>query len=158
LFALGQESGRYDIEWLDLTHHFRALLTMRVPVPCLPNPAGPLQFAPFARLGLTYPEQALTWQTPGTAFVQLLSPSCAWLPNLGRPVQVLCLGTSLPAGVRVREILHMVFGALTLQTIQMDLLDSAGVLNPEAALWWQRNLDKVPTTREGFACEMVVNP
>ena len=153
LLALAQESGRYRIDGLDLRHDLRALVTMRVPVPCLPDPAGPLQFAPFARLGLSYEEQFLKWPTAGTAFAQLLSPLHAWLPNLGRPIQVLCLGTTLPAGIRVREILHMVFGALTLQTVQMDLLDSAGVLNPEAALWWQRNLDKVPITREGFVCE-----
>jgi hypothetical protein len=153
LFAMGQESGRYRVDGLDLTHDLRALVTMRVPVPCLPDPAGPLQFAPCARLGISCEEQFLKWPAPGTNFVQLLSPAHAWLPNLGRPIQALCLGTTLPAGIRLREILHMVFGALTLQTVQMDLLDSAGVLNPDAALWWQRNLDKVPITREGFVCE-----
>jgi hypothetical protein len=150
MLALGQESERYRVDGLDLSHDLRALLTMHVPVPCLPDPAGPLQFAPLARLGLSYEEHSLKWPAAGTSFVQLIFPRHAWLPNLGRPTQTLCLGASLPAGIRVTEILHMVFGALTLQTVQMDLLDAAGVLNPEAALWWQRNLDKVPTTREGF--------
>jgi len=152
LIALAQESGRYRIEWLDLAEDLRVLLTMRASVPCLPDPAGPLRFAPLAQIGLVYSEQALRWPTPGTSFTQIVAPRKVWLPNVSTESQVLCLGISMPAGIRATEIIHTVFGALTLRLIETDLLAAAGVLNPEAALWWQHNLDKLPTAHEPFAC------
>ena len=56
----------------------------------------------------------------------------------------------LPAGIPLKEIILMTYGALTMQTTQLDILDSAGVLNPFAADWWQRNTNRIPLSREPF--------
>jgi hypothetical protein len=163
LIALSQVSNRYRIEWLDLFDPLRLLVAMKVPVPCLPDPHGPLQIAQWAHIGLTYRAAAVRTAQPGTSFVEILSPRHVWLPNVtSDPTgpQILCLGPSLPAGVRTRDILFMVFGALTLQTVQMDALDPAGVLSREAAEWWQQrdNLKRVPLTREPFLSEPELKP
>ncbi len=151
LLAMAQLSGRLFIHWLDLCQAFRVLLTMRTPVPCRPGPDGALRVAAQATIGLTYRPEALRLPQPGFSFLQILEPGPVWHPNValdhGQP---LCLGPSLPAGIRVKELILMAYGALTLTSIQLDTADPAGVLNPEAADWWQRNLDKIPLSREPF--------
>jgi hypothetical protein len=37
-----------------------------------------------------------------------------------------------------------------MQNTLIDRLDPAGVLNPAAAEWWQRNTHLIPLTREPF--------
>ena len=64
--------------------------------------------------------------------------------------QVLCLGLSLPAGIRVTDLVILAYGALSMQTIQLDEGDSAGVLNPAAAAWWQLNRRLIPLSRDSF--------
>jgi hypothetical protein len=156
LLAMAQLTDRLKIHWLDLSADLRVKLEMRVPVGCLPDPAGPLQIAPWALLGVVYPEQAVILPQPGHAFVRILEPRRVWHSNVtsgtdpGDPNQLLCLGPSLPAGTPLKEILLMTYGALSLQTTQMDWLDSAGLLNPAAADWWQRNPHRIPLTKEPF--------
>ena len=88
---------------------------------------------------------------PGYAFVRILLPRPVWHSNVSPDLnQVLCLGPRLPAGIPLKEIILMTFGALTMQTTQLDLLDPAGVLNPAAADWWQRNTSRIPLSREPF--------
>jgi hypothetical protein len=65
-------------------------------------------------------------------------------------VQPLCLGARLPAGIRVKELVLMAYGALSMQTVMIDELDPAGVLNPVAARWWQANTDRIPLSRAAF--------
>jgi hypothetical protein len=154
LVVLAQVSRRLDVRWIDLAAGLRAKVDMEVPVPCLPDPAGPLQIAPRAVLGFQYPPQALVMPQPGYAFVSILAPRPVWLSNASADAsQALCLGARLPPGIPLREIVLMTYGALTLQTVQMDLLDAAGVLNPAAALWWQQNTHRIPLTREPFLRE-----
>jgi len=151
LLALAEMSRRLDVHWIDLTTDLRAKVRMRVPVPCRPHPDGPLRVAPFVFLGVTYPERAAILPQPGYAFVRILAPGPIWHSNVGpEPNQVLCLGPSLPAGIPLKEIVLMTYGALTMQTTQLDLSDPAGVLNPEAADWWQRNPQLIPLTIEPF--------
>lgn len=149
LVATGQESGRYHIDWMDLRDELRALLTIRVPVPCLPDPAGTLQFAPFAQVGLIYQEQAMRWSVPGTSFLQILRPAHVWLPSVASGVQIFCAGT-MPAGVRATQLLFILFGALTLRFIEMDVRSPQGVLNRDSAAWWLVNLRRVPQKFEPF--------
>ena len=52
LCRLAQISNRLVIAGLDLAVDLRADLLMRVTVPCLPDPAGPLKVADAARLGI----------------------------------------------------------------------------------------------------------
>ena len=151
LLALGRLSGRIHTHWLDLSVGLRAKVEMETPVPCLPDPAGELQVAPRAVLGLIYPPEAMLLPLPGYAFVRILQPRAVWHSAISQDVnQALCLGSSLPAGIPLREILLMTWGALTLQTTQLDILDPAGVLNPAAADWWLRNPHKIPLSREPF--------
>jgi len=151
LLALAQLSGRLIVHWLDLSAGLRAKVEMEVPVPCLPVPSGALQVAPRALLGVIYPQPAMIMPLPGHAFVRILAPRPVWHSTVSRdPNQVLCLGPSLPAGTPLKEILLMTYGALSMQTTQLDLLDPAGVLNPAAADWWQRNPARIPLTREPF--------
>jgi hypothetical protein len=151
LLALAQISGRLQVGWLDLSADLRALVELRVPVPLLPNPTGPLRVAPAARLGLCYPQQAAVLPQPGIAFVRILAPHPVWLPNVSPDrTQVLCLGTTLPAGILLKEIILMAYRALALLAVQMDALNAAGVLNPIAGDWWQHNTKMIPLCREPF--------
>ena len=151
LLALAQLSERLVVHWLDLSAGLRAKIEMVVPVPCLPDPAGPLQVVPRAWLGVIYPQEAVVTPLPGYSFVRILAPRPVWCANVSSdPNQVLCLGRSLPAGTPLKEIILMTYGALSLQTTQINLLDPAGVLNPAAADWWQRNTNRIPLTREPF--------
>jgi hypothetical protein len=139
------------VSWIDLSCGLRAKLELEVPVPCLSDPGSPLQIAPKAVLGLTYPAESIVLPMPGYAFVRLLHPSLVWHSNVSRDHnQILCLGPSLPAGIPVREILLLSYFALSLQAIQIDQMDPAGVLNPAAADWWQRNASRIPLSREPF--------
>lgn len=151
LLALAQISGRLIVHWLELRTDLRALLEMMVRVPCRPDPNGPLQVAVAARLGLIYREEALRLPQPGYSYIQVLAPGSVWHPNVSADAhQVLCLGTSLPAGMPVKEIILMTYGALTMKTVQMDPANAAGVMNPAAAEWWQRNSPMIPLSKEPF--------
>jgi len=149
--ALAQISNRLAILSLDLHDDIRLHLLMRVPVACLPDPGGPLQIAPVAELGIVYPSNAVTEPQPGYSFVSLLNPLPALYPNISSPAtgQRICLGTTL-VGIRLYEILFMVYRALTLQTVQFDAMDSAGIMNPTAADWFQRHPEKIPLTTASF--------
>src|SRR5262249_46370990 len=119
--------GRLAIGFIDLRGSMRVLLMLETPVPCRPAAGGPLGVATNAVIGLTYPREALFASLPGWSFVQILEPAHVWHPNVGGPGQVLCLGTQLPAGIRTRELILMTYTALSLQSVQIDEGDPAGV-------------------------------
>jgi len=151
LCRLAEVCGRLAIGQLDLSVDLRADLLLRVTVPCLPDAAGPLVIAEAARLGVIYREGSIVLPQPGYSFVQILAPHPVWHPNVSPDsVQALCLGPSLPAGVPLREIILMTYGALTMMSVQMDPANSAGVLNPAAAEWFQRNPSRIPLSRAPF--------
>ena len=153
LLALSQIAppGRMEIDFLDLETELRALLVMRVPVPCLPNPSGDLVVEDHAVLGVTYPQKALALPMPGYAFVQIVGPPCVWHPNasVGHG-QMLCLGAQLPAGIRVKELSLLSYSALAMQSATIDERDAAGVMNRDAAVWWQANGARIPLSRTPF--------
>ncbi len=150
LLALTQLAGRFKVMGLDLREALRAMLWLQVPVPCLPDPAGDLIIADHAVLGLTYPPEAPRQQLPGYAFIQVLAPDHVWHANVAVANRSLCLGQRLPAGIPVKELILMAYGGLSMQTVQIYEMDSAGVMNVDAARWWQRNLQRVPLTRAAF--------
>jgi hypothetical protein len=151
LLALAQIAPRFKVGWIDLAAALRALLFLRVPVPCRPGAAGELVIAPQTVLGLTYPQEALRQQLPGYSFLQVLAPGDVWHANVAfGPVRPLCLGAALPANVRAKELVLMAYGALSMQTVQIDEQDAAGVMNAEAAQWWQKNTARVPLSRAPF--------
>ncbi len=151
LCRLVELSGRLGILGVDLSVDLRADLLLKVPVPCLPDPQGPLKVADAAHLGVVYREAALIMPQPGYSFVQILAPHPVWHPNVSPdPAQILCLGPSVPAGIPLREIILMTYGALTMMSLQLDPADAAGVLNPAAAEWFQRNPGLIPLSRDPF--------
>jgi len=154
LLALAQiaGSGRMDVRILDLVDDLRAVIGLTVPVPLTPDADGALRVANGAVLGVAYPQVALSSPIPGYAPVTLLSPEHgAWHPNIGTARgQRLCLGTSLPAGIPVSEIVLLSYGLLSMQSVMLDPDDSAGVMNAEAASFWQARLGDIPLSDEPF--------
>jgi hypothetical protein len=105
-----------------------------------------------AQLALRYPEAALSAPQPGSAFVTVLAPPTCWHANVA-PIaadQRVCLGARVPAGIPVRELVLAAYGALSMQTVQIDERSPAGVLNAAAARWWQRNAERIPLSRVPF--------
>lgn len=151
--ALAQVSGRIrpcDVNF-EGTFKIQFLLKARYPYRDL---SQEVRVADHALLVLAYPEEAIRQPVNGTSFVQIIGGN-AFHPNispaaLGLPVQGLCLGSSVMAGVRLKELILIVYGLLTLQSITMDMLDPAGVLDPEAAEYWQQNIQRIPLSREPF--------
>jgi hypothetical protein len=139
--------GRIGIDWIDLRGALRTPIYLGVPVPCRPRPDGELTIVQGAVLGLTYPPEAVRSSLPGSAFLQILVPHGVWHANVGGPGQSLCLGARLPAGIRTRELVIMAYGALSMQSVQIDEYSAAGVMNLEAATWWQHNRARIPLTR-----------
>ncbi len=151
LFALEAIAPRFQVSFVDLQTTLRVMVVLRCPVPCLDENGEPLQIADEATLGISYPEEALRQPQPGFAFVQIKAPSNVFHANVAHGSdQRLCLGTSLPAGVRLREIVLASYAALTLQNVQIDERDAAGVMNITAARWWQGNPEHMPLSRVPF--------
>jgi hypothetical protein len=137
--------GRLRVDALDLRENLRAVLFMRVPVPCRPDADNQLTVADFAVLGLTWPRDVLQKRLPGMAFVQILEPSQGvFLANVGELGQPLCLGAHLPVGIPVVELVLMSYGALSMQSVMIDPYDAAGVVNVKATRWWQQKLQQQP--------------
>lgn len=133
---------------------------MRAPVPTLPDPAGDLVVRDRALLGLVYREEALREPQPGSSFVVILAPNNIYHPNVTPaepgfgdfgPGQSLCLGAKFaPGSITVKELILRSYAALTLQSVQLDPGDSAGLFNPGAAQWWIANRQRMPLTTEGL--------
>lgn len=151
LLALAQITDRLKYFWFDVSGDFRVLLHMRVTVPCLPDPHGPLQVADHAIIGLNYREEHMTEAQPGYVFISIVRPSAVWLanvaPDFGQP---LCLGPKLERAYPVKELIVNTYLALTLNSFQFSETDPAGILNRDAAIWWQHNTKLIPLSREPF--------
>jgi hypothetical protein len=149
LLALAQivPAGRLQVEWLDLRNDLRALLRLGVPVACRPNAQNELQTVWGAVLGFTYPTEAFHKPLPGHAFFQILRPRNVWLAQVRQPDQALCIAAQIPAGTRAALLVLRAYGALSMQSIQTDVADPAGVFDADIAGWWQHNLHRVPLTR-----------
>jgi hypothetical protein len=154
LLALEQIAPRMHIDYLDLTEALRAVVFLRTPVAGRPKENGELPLADMAVLGIEYRQEFLTQPTPGYSYVQILSPTDLFYPNVvSRPPpmgQPLCLGVQLPPGIRLRELIVMSYGALTMQAFNVKVMEINGVFNVEAARWWDQNLARVPLSKVPF--------
>jgi hypothetical protein len=74
-------------------------------------------------------------------------PRNVWLAQVNQPEQTLCIAPQVPAGTRTAMLMLRLYGALSMQSIQLDVGDPAGVFDAEIARWWQENLHRVPLTR-----------
>ncbi len=155
LLALCERAPRrLTVHQLSLGDELKALCELRVPVATREPGDGDIEIVGGAVLGLCYPLAALLEAQPGYAFITILSPQPVWHAQVSAPpVQRLCLGDTLPAGVRVKELILMAYAALSMQTFQIDAADAAGVLNVEAARWWQHNPGRIPLSRAPFLAD-----
>lgn len=148
--------GRLVVLALDCASELRAIVRLHAPVPCWPPGAPEPVIGPEVDLVLRYPEAILRQPLAGTELVRIARPRDVFLPNVssqgafpGEP-QALCLGARIPRGLPVREVVLGSYAAFTLQAVTLDEADAAGVLNREAAAWWQQHIERVPLSREPF--------
>jgi len=154
LIALSQIAPRLSIRHLDLRTELITLVELRdTPVPCWPPGSAEIQIHRGAVLAIRYPEDILSRPIPGTSPIRILEPHFVFHSNVGpfaNPTPSLCLGANVPRGFPLREIVLASYAALTLQAISLDTMDPAGVLNGDAATWWQANATRIPLTAEPF--------
>jgi hypothetical protein len=137
LLALECLAERLTVLAVDAIAELRAIVRLQVPVPCLPPGAHDVVVEPEAELVLSYPEAILSGPLPGHALVGIVRPSRVHHPNVDTSVQRVCLGASIPRGYPLKEALLASHAALSFQSIQLDERDAAGVMNVEAARFWQ---------------------
>jgi hypothetical protein len=153
LMALAQIAPRLVIRHLDLRTELGAIVELRdTPVPCMKPGQNDIELAEGTVLAIKYPEAILLGPIPGTQPVRVLEPHHVFHSNVayGDPMPPLCLGANVPRGFPLREMVLTAYGALTLQAISLDALDPAGVLNPQAVIWYQANASRVPLTTMSF--------
>jgi hypothetical protein len=152
LLALEQIAERMTVLGIECRTELRALVRLSAPVPCMQPGARDLVVADHVDLALLYPEAILRGPLPGFALVEILSPRHVHHANVsaGPLGQRLCLGVNVPRGYPLREAVLASYAALTMQTAMVDELDPAGVMNSEAARWWQANPDRIPLTTAPF--------
>jgi hypothetical protein len=143
--------GRMSVEYLDVASEIRAACRMQVPAPWR-REDGEVCISNSATLGMVYPERAVTQQIPGFGFIELMLPRPVFHPSIAAQAgipQLICLG-QLPAGMRCTDLLLLAYGALSMQTVQFDERDRLGVMNIEAAKYWQQRSREVPLSRTAF--------
>jgi hypothetical protein len=153
LIALSEIAPRLMIRGLDLRTDLSAIVELLdTPVPCMRPGQDDIELAHTAVLAIKVPEAILVGPIPGTLPVRVLEPRNVFHSNVsfGERAPALCLGANVPRGFPLREIALTAYGALTLQAISLDALDPAGVLNPQAAAWYQANPARVPLTTVPF--------
>lgn len=142
---------RMNVEQLDLSESLRAVIHLRAPVPTRRPGRDELVILPDVLLGLQYRQQALLTPQAGASFIQILEPEGVFLAQVpAGPPFCLCLAPTLPPGIPCKELILLSYAALTLQTFQIDIAHPAGVFNPAAALFWQKNSGRIPLTHEAF--------
>ncbi len=155
LLALAQIAPRMTVLALDLATTLHAFIRLRGAAPCLPDAAEELEVAHEIHLALRFPPEILTSPQPGYSVVQVMTPQNIHHPNVSRgAVQMLCLGASIPTGFPLREAVLGAYAALTLQSIQLDELDHAGVMNADAARFWQARPHQIPLSTEPFLADL----
>lgn len=150
--------GRLTVEGIEPFVDLCLKLRLAVPVPCMPHDgSGQLLVAQYAIVHLRYSQLAVSMPMPGTSFLRIEEPRHIWHANVspaGKPVPpgVFCAGASVPAGTRVSELILTLYYGLCLNrhAVQIDEQDHAGVLNGEAAVWWQHNRDRIPLSETPF--------
>ncbi len=141
-----------QVRGLDLHAELRTEVRLHVPVALQPGEDDTLRFADEAVLGIIYPHLILSAPLPGFSLVTLLQPAeGAFYPNCGTATgQRLCLGAQIPTSTPLTEIVLLSWGLLSGQNVMLNPDDHAGVMNGEAAFWFQTHTNALPLTREPF--------
>lgn len=151
-FALEQIAERLTVRAVDAITELRVVVSLRTPVPCMPPEATDLVVEDEVELILHYPEEILRGPIPGYAIVEILEPRHVFLASVGSAggSQRLCLGANVPRGYPLREAILATYASFTMQTIAIDERDPAGVMNGDAAHWWQSNTARIPLSTAPF--------
>jgi len=158
LFALEQISERMEVIAIDPSTELRAIVRLRCAVPCLPPGATDLVVEDEVELALHLPEEILRGPLPGYALVEILKPFHVHHANVSSgPSQRLCLGANVPRSYPLREAVLASYGAVTMQSVTLDTRDPAGLMNAEAADWWQQNLHRIPLSRVPFLAPLTAD-
>lgn len=146
LVAFGRRAARrFEVASFDLRTDLRAIVRIRTPVPL--REGGQITIGTSALLGLMLPEEFMTRPVSGTGAVCVLFPAHSVQHGNIAPVpgQPMCLGSALPPGIPLRELVVMAWSALSLQPgFVVEARDPAGVLNPEAAAFWDGERANLP--------------
>ena len=163
VFGLEQLADRLTVLAVDATTDLRVVVSLHTPVPTLPPGALDLVVEDQAELVLHYNEAILTGPLPGWAMVEILSPRFVLHANVSRSQnadgfgesQRLCLGANIPRGYPLTEAILATYAAFTMQSVAIDERDPAGVMNADAAVWWQENSDRIPLSQAPFLARAV---
>ena len=120
---------RLIVEALDLREHLRAMLLLEVPVACQPKENNePEMFEPgLDRLHVS--QRGFPAAAAGLLLIfRSCSPRNVWLAQIKQPEQALCIAPQVPAGTRTAMLLLRAYGALSMQSIQIDVRDPAGTV------------------------------
>jgi hypothetical protein len=154
LLALSQLAPRLRVRQLDLRTELHAIVELEdTPVPCMKPGANAIEVARRAVLAIAMPAEILVRPIPGTYPVRVLEPGHVFHPNCGpanEPLPALCLGAKVLRGTPLREIVLACYAALTLQAVGFDTMDPAGVMNRQAAEFFQSNTTLLPLTAAPF--------
>lgn len=168
LVALEERAPRLKILELDARTDLLVRLRLAAPVPVADDPAflgleGFLDQVDARRpreakhrvvdgavVTIHYPASVLTQPLPGIGVAHVAEPGHVWHPNISHDgLGKVCLGGSVVRGTPVREVVLMVYAALTLQAGSFDpVRDLGGVLNGRAVAYWARRPAERPLTRD----------
>jgi hypothetical protein len=98
-------------------------------------------------VGIRYHQRFLSEAPIPWELVTILMPRFPFHPNINL-AGAMCLGHP-PAGVSMKEILHMTWAGLVFNMRLMDAVDWHG-LNPDAAVYVRANAERFPLTHRGL--------
>ena len=143
------KSPRMDLLELNLEGDLEMVFAIRCPVPRWPQ-NGKLLIGDHVVAHLIYQEAWRFESPPGWAPLGILWPPDLFHSNSRPHLRgALCLG-GLPPNTPPKQIILAAYDALTLQSINTDETDPAGVLNPQASDFYRRHPDYLPLTRAGL--------
>jgi hypothetical protein len=149
LLDLIVRSPRMDLSALRLEGDLEAVFSIRCPVPRWPQDDR-LVIGDHAVCHLLYQDQWRFESPAGWAPLGLLSPRDPFHANMIPHLRgALCLG-GLPPNTEPKQLVLAAYDALTLQAINTDESDPAGVLNPQASDFFRRHPEYLPLTRAGL--------
>jgi hypothetical protein len=144
-------SPRMQLLGLSLEGDVEMAFEIRCPVPRWPK-GDRLVIGQRVVCHLLYQEHWRFESAPGWAPLGVVWPPDLYHSNVRPYVRsALCLwGFGLPPNTQPKEIVLAAFDAVTLQSINIDESDPAGVLNAAASEFYRRHPEYVPLTRAGL--------
>jgi hypothetical protein len=142
-------SPRMELFALSLEGDFECVFRIQAPVPRWPDDSR-LVIGREVACHLLYGDEWRVTSPPGWAPVGILRPHDIFHANFRPHLRgALCLG-GLPPNTPPDQLIFATFDALTLQAMNTDESDPAGILNLEAATYFRHHREYLPLTRAGL--------